>query len=123
MSFEQVGKAFVDHYYRVFDSDRSQLATLYRDASMLSFEGKHFQGVANIMKHLMEGLSFQTVVHHVGSVDCQPSTSSGIVILVTGNIVADGNQDQPLNFSQIFHLANGGGNQWFVTNDIFRLVF
>ncbi|KAL0207055.1 hypothetical protein P9112_012766 [Eukaryota sp. TZLM1-RC] len=121
-SFEQIGRAFVEHYYKVFDSDRSQLAALYRDDSMLTFEGKQHQGAANIIKHLTEGLSFQTVAHTIGSIDCQPSTANGVLILVTGNIVADGNAEMPLNFSQTFHLSNSG-NQWFVTNDIFRLVF
>ncbi|KAJ6376986.1 hypothetical protein OIU76_026027 [Salix suchowensis] len=36
---EVVGKAFVDHYYNLFDNDRSSLASLYQPTSMLTFEG------------------------------------------------------------------------------------
>ncbi|KAL0231428.1 hypothetical protein GEMRC1_010832 [Eukaryota sp. GEM-RC1] len=90
---------------------------------MLTFEGKQVQGAQNIITHLTEVVSFKTTQHSLGSVDCQPSSTNGIIILVTGSIVVDGNAEQPMNFSQVFHLSSSGPNQWFVTNDIFRLVF
>ena len=34
--FEQVGKAFVQHYYQTFDANRAGLASLYQSDSMYS---------------------------------------------------------------------------------------
>merc|ERR1712224_990939 len=44
--FEAVGKAFVEHYYKTFDAPggRSQLASLYQDQSMLTWEGQKNDG-------------------------------------------------------------------------------
>jgi len=33
-NFEQVGKAFIQHYYQAFDSNRATLADLYQGESM-----------------------------------------------------------------------------------------
>jgi hypothetical protein len=51
-SFEEVGKQFVQHYYNIFDTQRDQLATLYTEQSMLSYEGEQFLGVQGIMGKL-----------------------------------------------------------------------
>lgn len=37
-------QAFTDHFYSTFDSARANLAGLYQDQSMLTFEGQKFQG-------------------------------------------------------------------------------
>jgi hypothetical protein len=37
-------QAFTDHYYNLFDTNRSALAGLYQDQSLLTFEGERFQG-------------------------------------------------------------------------------
>ncbi|KAK7826576.1 nuclear transport factor 2b [Quercus suber] len=37
---EMVGRAFVDHYYHLFDNDRAALSSLYQPTSMLTFEGQ-----------------------------------------------------------------------------------
>ena len=35
---QEVGRAFVQHYYNIFDSNRAGLQLLYQDVSMLTFE-------------------------------------------------------------------------------------
>jgi hypothetical protein len=52
MSFEEVGKQFVQHYYNTFDTNRAALQTLYTDVSMLSYEGEQFLGMQPIMVKL-----------------------------------------------------------------------
>ncbi|KAK9267963.1 hypothetical protein L1049_010400 [Liquidambar formosana] len=49
---ELVGRAFVDHYYHLFDNDRSSLSSLYQPTSMLTFEGQKIQGVDDITAKL-----------------------------------------------------------------------
>lgn len=46
--FQEIGQAFVEHYYNLFQSDKTQLCTLYQDDSLLTFEGAQQQGQAAI---------------------------------------------------------------------------
>ncbi|PLW20369.1 hypothetical protein PCANC_11452 [Puccinia coronata f. sp. avenae] len=117
----EVATQFVQFYYEKFDSDRSQLAPLYRDQSMLTFEANPYLGTANIVKKLQE-LPFAKVTHQVHTLDAQPSNSSNpsIIVLVTGALKIDG-EENPLRFSQAFHLVQENGT-YFVLNDVFRLV-
>ncbi len=115
-----VAKAFTDHYYQTFDTNRSGLATLYQNESMLTFEGQQFMGAQAIVEKLT-GLPFQSVQHRVVSLDAQPSMSGGLVVFVTGQLITDG-ESKPLNFSQVFALMNAGGS-YVVTNDMFRLNY
>jgi len=47
-----IGKAFVQHYYQTFDTNRPALQTLYQEASMLTFENEQFMGIQPIMQKL-----------------------------------------------------------------------
>ncbi|OLY79853.1 Nuclear transport factor 2 [Smittium mucronatum] len=119
---EQVAKQFVEFYYASFDSNRNGLSPLYRDNSMLTFEGQQFLGVSNITEKLVS-LPFQRVVHKVTTYDVQPSSAnnSTLMVLVTGLLFID-EEKNPQNFSQMFNLANDNGS-WFVQNDVFRLNY
>ena len=46
--YEEIGQAFVEHYYNLFQTSRDQLASLYQDDSMMTFEGSPVQGQAAI---------------------------------------------------------------------------
>ncbi|KAJ1620868.1 hypothetical protein T492DRAFT_914744, partial [Pavlovales sp. CCMP2436] len=83
--FNEIGKAFADHYYKMFDSSRAQLQSLYQGESMLSFEGEQHQGMTAIMQKLTT-LNFQTVLHIPKTVDCHPGINGAIVVFVTGNL-------------------------------------
>ncbi|KAI7839551.1 hypothetical protein COHA_006678 [Chlorella ohadii] len=117
---EAVAKAFTDHYYSTFDTARPNLAGLYQDQSMLTFEGQKFQGTQAIMGKLTS-LPFQACKHHISSLDAQPSLSGGVLVFVTGQLLPEG-ETNPLKFSQTFHLAPVGGS-FVVTNDLFRLNY
>jgi len=116
-----VATAFVGHYNTTFDADRAQLAPLYQDGSMLTFEGTQIQGQAAIIEHLATKLTFQTSQTHVTTMDAQP-TNGGILVYVTGNIVVDGDAEKALKYSHIFHLLPAGEAFW-VQNDMFRLTY
>lgn len=100
MDPDAVAKAFVDHYYSTFDTNRAGLASLYQDASMLTFEGQKFLGAQNITAKLTS-LPFQQCQHHITTVDCQPSgPAGGMVVFVSGNLQLAGEQ-HALKFSQV----------------------
>ena len=46
--FEEVGTQFVAHYYQTFDTDRSQLAVLYNENSICSYEGTQMKGQVSV---------------------------------------------------------------------------
>ncbi|KAG8365416.1 hypothetical protein BUALT_Bualt18G0102600 [Buddleja alternifolia] len=119
---EMVGRAFVDHYYNLFDHDRSALVSLYQPASMLTFEGQKIHGVVDISAKLNQ-LPFDQCRHVISTVDSQPSAfAGGVVVLVSGSLQLHG-EDHPLRFSQMFHLIPTGQGSYFVQNDIFRLNY
>ncbi|KAL9644285.1 hypothetical protein ABK040_005746 [Willaertia magna] len=117
--FEQIGEAFTKHYYSVFDQNRQNIAPLYTDQSLLTWEKDQVQGRVNILKKLTE-LPFNSVRHDIGSIDSQPSLSGGVNILVTGNVVID--NEHPHMFCEYFHLV-AENNNYFVTNHIFRFNY
>ncbi|KAJ7032507.1 hypothetical protein C8F04DRAFT_1107065 [Mycena alexandri] len=119
---DTVAGQFIDFYYQTFDSDRTGLAALYRDTSMLSFEGAQIAGAAAIAEKLVT-LPFQKVQHKVTTRDAQPSsgTVASLLVSVTGLLVVD-DSPNPLQFSQVFHLIPEGGS-YYVFNDIFRLNY
>ncbi|KAK4145265.1 uncharacterized protein C8A04DRAFT_27025 [Dichotomopilus funicola] len=118
---------FLEHYYTTLDTDRSRLGPLYRENSTLTFSGGKEPGTpqtgtTEIVKKLVE-LPFQKLEHNLKElrIDVQLSPNNGILILVTGDLKVDGG-DYPLPFSQIFQLFQDPAGQWFLFNDIFRLL-
>ncbi|KAK3402237.1 hypothetical protein B0T20DRAFT_134980 [Sordaria brevicollis] len=118
--FAGIAKQFVAHYYTTFDTDRKNLAGLYRENSMLTFESSQSLGAAGITEKLVS-LPFQKVKHEYGEPDAQPTANGGIIILVTGHLVVD-DESRPLAYSQSFQLCQDATGNWFVYNDIFKLV-
>ncbi|KAK9832539.1 hypothetical protein WJX81_007417 [Elliptochloris bilobata] len=117
---EAVAKAFSDHYYNTFDSNRAALGSLYQETSILTFEGNKVQGAGAILQKLTS-LPFQACQHKISSIDAQPSISGGLIVFVTGQLLPEG-EANALKFSQIFHLAPVG-NSFVITNDLFRLNY
>ncbi|KAK4463780.1 nuclear transport factor 2 [Cladorrhinum samala] len=118
--FAGIAKQFVDHYYSTFDTNRQNLGGLYRDGSMLTFQSSPHLGVNSIVEKLVS-LPFQKVKHAITALEAQPTSTSGIVILVTGQLAVDDEQN-PLGYSQFFHLVQDPAGGWFVQNDIFTLA-
>ncbi|KAF2209441.1 hypothetical protein CERZMDRAFT_100235 [Cercospora zeae-maydis SCOH1-5] len=120
--FQAVARQFVEYYYKAFDTNRSELAALYRDQSMLTFEGNPTQGSGAITTKLVE-LPFQRVEHQVATLDAQPSNESGgILVIVTGALLVE-EEKRPMSYSQTFQLLPDGNGSYFIFNDIFRLVY
>ncbi|CAN1152563.1 Nuclear transport factor 2A [Linum perenne] len=116
MDPDAVAKAFVDHYYSTFDSNRAGLANLYQDGSMLTFEGQKIQGSQNIVAKLTS-LPFQQCQHSITTVDCQPSgPAGGMLVFVSGNLQLSGEQ-HALKFSQVI-LKNNADCLLIVMSDL-----
>ncbi|CAG7918484.1 unnamed protein product [Penicillium olsonii] len=119
-NFNEIAQQFVTFYYQTFDTQRENLAGLYRDQSMLTFETSSVQGAGAIVEKL-GALPFQKVQHQIATFDAQPSSENGIIVLVTGALLVDEEQ-KPMNYSQLFKLMPEG-TSYFVLNDVFRLIY
>ncbi|XWS19456.1 hypothetical protein CRYUN_Cryun31cG0017600 [Craigia yunnanensis] len=93
-----VGKAFVDHYYHLFENDRPALSPLYQPSSMLTFEGQKIQGVECITAKFNQ-LPFDQCRHVISTIDSQPSSTGGIVVFVSGSLRLP-TEEHYLRFSQ-----------------------
>nr|POF04064.1 nuclear transport factor 2 [Quercus suber] len=112
---------FVEYYYKAFDTNRADLAALYGEDSMLTFEQSPCQGTPQIVEKL-QNLPFQQVEHQVSTLDAQPSnTSGGIIVVVTGVLLVEA-EKRPMSYSQTFQLLPRNGS-YYVFNDVFRLVY
>ena len=118
--FAQVGQQFVDHYYKTFDSNRSQLGSLYGADSLLTFESEQFRGAQSIIQKL-SSLPFQSVKHQIVTADFQPGPNNGVMVLVTGTLLVDDGQN-PLKYAQTFQLGPCPTG-YYVLNDMFRLNY
>ncbi|KAJ2161326.1 Nuclear transport factor 2 [Coemansia sp. RSA 552] len=117
-----IGKSFSEFYYQTFDGSRAELANLYKDESMLTWEGNQFCGNAAIMEKLLT-LPFQRIAHKVTTIDTQPSVpgANSIIVCVTGQLQID-DEPRPQQFTQFFQLVDRDGSV-YIHNDIFRLNY
>jgi hypothetical protein len=115
---ETIGRQFVEHYYNTFQTDKGSLGRLYHAESIMNWETKRHIGQQAIAQHLAT-LPFGKIEFKIVTTDCQPTSASGVMVFVTGQLLTEG-ESRPLNFSQIFHLMNAN-NAWMLSNDMFRL--
>lgn len=88
---------------------------------MLTFESAATQGARNIIEKLTS-LPFQKVAHRISTLDAQPASENGdVLVMVTGELLIDEEQN-PQRYSQVFHLIPENGS-YYVLNDIFRLNY
>ncbi|EME77444.1 uncharacterized protein MYCFIDRAFT_89255 [Pseudocercospora fijiensis CIRAD86] len=120
--FQGIAKQFVEFYYKAFDSDRTSLASLYNEKSMLTFEASAHQGAQNIVQKLID-LPFSKIEHQVATFDAQPSSESGgILVVVSGALLVE-EERRPMSYVQTFQLLPNGSGSYFIFNDVFRLVY
>ncbi|TCD62392.1 Nuclear transport factor 2 [Steccherinum ochraceum] len=119
---QAIAKQFTDFYYQTFDSNRAGIQALYRDNSMMTWEGTQILGASSIVEKITT-LPFAKVQHKVTTLDAQPSSNAvaSILVSVTGMLLVD-DSPNPLQFSQIFQLIPDG-TSYYVFNDIFRLNY
>ncbi|KAG0332015.1 Nuclear transport factor 2 [Podila humilis] len=118
-TYEQIGAQFVEFYYKTFDTKRTDLAPLYRENSMLSFEGSQTLGAAAIVNKLAS-LPFGKVVHQASTTDFQP-IGNDILVNVTGALKID-DGEHPQLFAQTFLIKQESASSFYIQNDIFRLI-
>eukprot|EP01038_Epipyxis_sp_PR26KG_P010404 gene10404-13974_t len=122
MSAEDIATAFITQYYAILDSNPAGLASLYQAQSSLTFEGTKIDGPDAI---IAKYASLGPIAHNVPMLtkDVQISIApNAMLIFVTGQLKI-GPEGNPLLFSHVFHLVASAPNQYYIHNEIFRLVY
>uniref|UniRef100_A0A0N5BHY8 NTF2-related export protein n=1 Tax=Strongyloides papillosus TaxID=174720 RepID=A0A0N5BHY8_STREA len=123
-NFNEIGVAFVNHYYSKFDvgdvNTRTQgLSDLYDpENSYLTFEGKQCKGRDQILSQHQQ-LTFQQIKRALTKIDCQPLYDGAIAVVVIGQLQTD--EDPIQSFNHFFILRPNAGS-FFISNEVFRLV-
>ncbi|MFH4974061.1 hypothetical protein AB6A40_000770 [Gnathostoma spinigerum] len=123
-NFEEIGNAFVQHYYAKFDVTDScvrctGLSDLYDPLnSYMTFEGVQVKGRDNILMKF-NSLTFKTIQRAITKVDCQPLPDGSILVCVIGQLKTD--EDPVQSYYQTFVLRPTA-TSFFISNEIFRLV-
>lgn len=99
---------------------RANLQTLYRDASLCTWDSAQLLGMQAIMSKKMTLFPpTMNVQHNMTTCDSQPVVEGqAIKIMITGDMAPAG-QPTPVKFSIAFLLLPEGGS-WIIANQIFR---
>ncbi|KRX13619.1 putative nuclear transport factor 2, partial [Trichinella nelsoni] len=123
--FENVGMAFVQHFYNLFDVSsgdqrKASIADLYdNENSYVTFEGNQIKG-KNAVLEMYGGLPFRSIQRVLTKVDCQPLEDGSILVVVLGQLKTD--DDPPQGYNHTFILRQHAGHgQYFISNEVFRL--
>mmetsp|Transcript_82773 Transcript_82773/g.222008 ORF Transcript_82773/g.222008 Transcript_82773/m.222008 type:complete len:84 (+) Transcript_82773:184-435(+) len=81
---------------------------------MFTWEGNKMQGAQAIAAHV-QGLPFTQVAHQIVTMDCQPTSGNGVLVMVCGNLKVD-QEPNPIKYSQTFVLLPTAAGGWYVQN-------
>lgn len=109
---------FINQYFQALGSNPQQVASAYRESSVMKLEGSETTGanIAQALNDKFSGCRFQ-----LNTVDIHFLANSCSVAMVTGGLLLPG-QENPLMFTRVFVLSYDGGNP-FIANDVFRLNY
>ncbi|EGB12659.1 hypothetical protein AURANDRAFT_18389 [Aureococcus anophagefferens] len=125
MSADEVAKAFIPHYYNLFDTNREGLVSLFRETSSLTFEGDGPKtGVAQIMEKLRGLPPARDGATRKLTIECQPSVSqNAILVFCTGQIMARRAASALGFYSEVFQLVASAPGQYYLNNVMFRFNY
>ncbi|KAH8064496.1 hypothetical protein JL722_1372 [Aureococcus anophagefferens] len=127
MSADEVAKAFIPHYYNLFDTNREGLVSLFRETSSLTFEGDGPKtGVAQIMEKLRGCRRRATARRESSSWRVAPrplSGSSRRASSAAAPAPAQIEQGKPLKYSEVFQLVASAPGQYYLNNVMFRFNY
>jgi hypothetical protein len=124
-----IAQQFCTAYYRAMQAERASIGKFYRETSTLTFQGQEFKGITAIAGKLNslggrgedDEVTQAEVKYKLTKCDIQVSKApSSLVLLLIGQLSIDG--AEPMGFAQFVHLSTDDGRQWYIFNDMFRLL-
>ncbi|KAL7224201.1 hypothetical protein ACSBR1_025629 [Camellia fascicularis] len=79
MDLDAAAKAFVEHYYPIYDGNRTELANLYHGSLMPPFEGQKIQGSRGIVAKLTIAFSSNSASTTSPPIEQLMKTINGLV--------------------------------------------
>lgn len=117
-----VARAFVESYYIVLYSTPDIVHKFYEDSSTITrpnlTDGEMSSASTMLgIKEKILSLDYHSCKAEIASIDAQESCNKGIIVLVTGFLIGEGELKR--TFTQTFFLAKHATG-YFVLNDIFK---
>ncbi|KAK3418142.1 hypothetical protein EUGRSUZ_H04097, partial [Eucalyptus grandis] len=81
MGRAEEAKRFMVNYYRTFDTNRAGLVNLYREESVLNFDGREIKGKEAILAKLT---SLPPCYHEIAEFKCMPYRTGSVLVSVYG---------------------------------------
>ncbi|KAJ0469630.1 putative nuclear transport factor 2, NTF2-like domain superfamily [Helianthus annuus] len=124
MDPDALSKAFVEHYYSTFDTNRAGLANLYQESSMLTFEGQRFKDLrtSSTSSPLSPSSSANTASPPSIASPPVPPVVCLFLLVVIFNLPVNSMLLSSVRF-EMFHLMPTPQGSFYVFNDIFRLNY
>lgn len=134
--FREITQDFLQHYYKMYDTNIEQLHEHYTPSAMLTFNDEEYLG-NDAIKAKYLSLNLNKTQHKVYSYDCQPMENNDILIMATGTVIENNNlvwsqQENIISYLQnktceykyieTFVLTLNNNNNWYIQNHIFRTL-
>jgi hypothetical protein len=120
-----VATQFMQHYVSTFATNRPALAGLYNDQSTLAWEAdqkkadEHKGSAAIVAKMSLLPAGTQL---NPRSIDVQMAAPDAILVMATGQMLIGG-EANPLQYAHTWQLKAIGPGQFYIHNEIFRLIY
>ncbi|XP_039155056.1 nuclear transport factor 2B-like isoform X3 [Eucalyptus grandis] len=113
-------KRFMEKYYRTFDANRADLVNLFREESVLAFEGQQIKGKEAILAKLT---SIPECHNEIADFNClRHRTPGSMLVWVCGQTWVGGTKDKAdaVLTNQMFHLMPTSLGGFYVGTQIWR---
>ncbi|XP_018716042.2 uncharacterized protein LOC108954479 isoform X1 [Eucalyptus grandis] len=113
-------KRFMEKYYRTFDANRADLVNLFREESVLAFEGQQIKGKEAILAKLT---SIPECHNEIADFNClRHRTPGSMLVWVCGQTWVGGTKDKAdaVLTNQMFHLMPTPEGGFYVGTQIWR---
>ncbi len=120
-NYEQIGRDFYEHYYKIFDKNFPDLRDLYIENPCITFRNEKFDSFDKLNRKVFNDRIW-SFTHHEISGDIQPVGSDGILINATGILSANTSLMKHKFNDTILLRKNHNNNRFYIHNSIFKVV-
>ncbi|MDX3103437.1 ketosteroid isomerase family protein [Nonomuraea angiospora] len=117
MDVRQKAYEFIDSYYDVFKTARANIGSMYRENSVLNYDGDEAVGPAAIVDALADVANWDYASRLV---DIMPQADGTAVVLVTGALTLPSWDGAVSAFAETFVLMQDDDGSYYADYDTFR---
>lgn len=124
-NYKEFGNQFCQEYYQRCDSNFQSLVYLYKPESLFTYLDNECIGFNNLHSLWVNQYGISNFKHDIKTVSAQPLGTLSLLITVTGMIGTNSNMPGNQNmfpFVETFLLQKDTNNQFFIYNNIFKIL-